>query len=758
MTRRPQQGNPTRNLWAGSKPASSPPSSGDGLPPIANQDSIAAARKALQRVEEIVAESESQDDPLIGRTLGKYQIQTRIGRGGMGSVYQAWQTRPVQRKVALKLMNLHVGGSDHEQRRRFVAEGQLLASIQHREIACVFDADTTEQGEPYFVMELADGVSLTQFCESNRLSVAGRIKLVQRICRAVDDAHQQGIVHRDLKPDNILVAKGKAEPIIKVIDFGIAKILAGHRSIARGLTAQDQFIGTPGYVSPEQATGSDVDARSDVFSLGAILFELLCGSTPINRTDTPFKNLPELRQLAQTFQPPRPSRRIRCRASTVQQQLAATCRTTVTQLLRQCQTDLDWVVLKALHHDRTQRYATAADFADDLQRVLDAKPTRAAAPTLIYRARKFGQRHPAIVLAGATLMMLAAGLLFQSRRLQRQQIAQTLAVGHQCDRLLDQVDTLRQSILTSDRHPQSNLTQAAVTLQRSKDLLDGEPTLAGRRRRWHGLQSAIAADTQAFDFVSSLDSARQKSIFVIGGEATGNLPIGGHRALQAITAALDEMNLHPDITPPALAADDLGRLPAVLLPHVIEAFDFCIGQTMLCGNRDRDLTNWYLGVLTKLDPNPDRTRLRFAVAVNDVAELGRIVAEGLDHRQLPFSRVQLAAALGAVGKDSHAIAVLRRAQRAHPEHFWVNHHLAVALSLQGNRASAEESVRFFTVAAALRPEIAGPSMNLAIALASVGRNEEAFEQLHRAAQIDPATASLNQELRQRIEAASPPES
>ncbi|MEM8736374.1 MAG: serine/threonine-protein kinase, partial [Planctomycetota bacterium] len=217
-----------------------------------------SAESALRRVEKAIVESESQDG-FVGRRVGNYQIEGRIGSGGMGAVYRAMQLHPVKRLVAIKVMNTElIGGANSEGRRRFVAEGQMLAAVQHDSIAQVFDADMTERGEPYLVMELADGMPLTQFCRENRLTLQERIQLVARISLAVHSAHEKGIVHRDLKPDNILVSDSNGQPKIKIIDFGIAKALSGDKTVAHGLTEIDQFVGTPGYLSPEQATGSEV--------------------------------------------------------------------------------------------------------------------------------------------------------------------------------------------------------------------------------------------------------------------------------------------------------------------------------------------------------------------------------------------------------------------------------------------------------------------------------------------------------------------
>lgn len=721
------------------------------------QGAIESLQFAQAQIARITRPSDDQTDPMIGHTLGKYQILSKLGQGGMGTVYRALQTRPVRREVALKLMGCGVIGShvraSTQAHRRFIAEGQVLAAIRHNDIACVFDADTTAAGEPFLVMELARGVPLSKYCREVRATLEERIELVLRISRAVHHAHTEGIVHRDLKPDNILVDKGDDGPTIKIIDFGIAKVLDGHESIASGMTAMDQFIGTPGYLSPEQARGSDVDARADVFSLGAILFQLICGNTPINRYDTPFQDVHSLRNVINGFESPRPSQRLSKRDAETKHRLAQECQSTVHSLMHQCRNDLDWVVIKALAQDRTNRYATASDFADDLQRVLDDQPTRAAAPTWLYRAKKFRQRHPMLV-AGMFLTLIAvAAILARWQYVVQESKLQTRMVNQHCNRILDQVETLRVSIHMSEETPQSHLTRAAVLLEQAQDMLDREPSLVTTHRRQQELLGMLQHDEQSFDFVSRLDLARQMTTVVLPGQEMPGM--GSDAAIATMRETLVDFGIDPNQMDPQEAAFELSRLPMILVPHVIESLDFWIGEVQ--PNSPAGATTWQCRVLQILDPDPERNRLRRAIVFHQDDELESILASGMDARQLPFSRIQLAGALaGALsnaGKPTQSIAILRRAQQDHPDDFWVNHHLATELSNRGDDESMEEALRFFTVATALRPDSPGPSINLAMSLASLGRHKDAWNEFERIQSRHPESTKWQEQLTSAIELA-----
>ncbi len=357
-----------------------------------------------------------------GTQIGKFKILEQIGEGGFGVVYMAEQKEPVRRRVALKIIKL---GMDTKQVvARFEAERQALALMDHPNIAKVLDGGCTEPpvvdsttphspsvthyGRPYFVMELVKGRPITKFCDEERLSTPQRLELFIAVCRAIQHAHQKGLVHRDVKPSNILVSFVDGKPVPKIIDFGIAKAMQHDLTDKTVFTRFHQFMGTPAYMSPEQAgtDSADIDTRSDIFSLGVVLYELLTGQTPMESRELASADYDEIRRQIREVEPMRPSNRI----ST----LSASERTTVAQsrsvdpgkLSRLVSGDLDWIVLKAMDKDRNRRYETANEFAKDLQRYLENEPVTARKPSVAYVFQKFARRHRAVLATAACFALL----------------------------------------------------------------------------------------------------------------------------------------------------------------------------------------------------------------------------------------------------------------------------------------------------------------------------------------------------------------
>ncbi len=332
-------------------------------------------------------------DESSSQRIGPYQLIGTIGEGGYGTVYRAEQVEPIRRTVALKLIKL--GMNTRQVIARFEAERQALALMDHPNIARVFDAGTTETGRPYFVMELVEGIKITDYCSQEQLATRDRLNLFIQVCRAIQHAHQKGIVHRDLKPSNILVAVVDGKPTPKVIDFGIAKAIQGRLSEETQLTAENQFLGTPAYMSPEQAALGelDVDTRSDIYALGVLLYELLTGRTPFEKHELRRAGLDEMRRVIREENPPKPSTKL---GNLTPPELAATAllhRAGPPQFLSGIRGDLDWIVMKCLEKDRTRRYDTASGLGRDVEFFLNDEPVTAAAPSAGYRARKFVRRH-----------------------------------------------------------------------------------------------------------------------------------------------------------------------------------------------------------------------------------------------------------------------------------------------------------------------------------------------------------------------------
>jgi serine/threonine protein kinase/tetratricopeptide (TPR) repeat protein len=342
--------------------------------------------------------------------IGPYRILREIGEGGMGIVYAAEQEKPVHRKVALKLIKW--GMDTKAVIARFESERQALAMMNHPSIASVFDAGATDQGRPYFAMEYVHGIPITNYCDMHRLTIEERIRLFMRVCEGVQHAHQKGIIHRDIKPSNVLVAVQDDKPVPKIIDFGVAKATSHRLTEYTVATELGQLIGTPEYMSPEQAemTNLDIDTRTDVYSLGVLLYELLAGAQPFDLKGFCEGGLAEIQRKLREEDPPRPSMRL-TRFGELSRTSAWNRRVEVKTLLRQLKGDLDWITMKALEKDRTRRYDTANALAHDLERYLNSEPIGARAPTTFYRAGRFIRRHRYGAGISGAVMILAIGFV-----------------------------------------------------------------------------------------------------------------------------------------------------------------------------------------------------------------------------------------------------------------------------------------------------------------------------------------------------------
>jgi tetratricopeptide (TPR) repeat protein/tRNA A-37 threonylcarbamoyl transferase component Bud32 len=347
-----------------------------------------------------------------GDRIGRYKLREQIGHGGCGVVYVAEQEEPVRRRVALKVIKL--GMDTRQVVARFEAERQALAMMDHPNIAKVLDAGATDTGRPYFVMELVRGIKITDYCDQNTLSTPQRLDLFIQVCRAIQHAHQKGIIHRDIKPSNILVTLHDSVPVPKVIDFGIAKATADQRLTDKTIyTAFEQFIGTPAYMSPEQAemSGLDVDTRSDIYSLGVLLYELLTGRTPFDAKTLLRAGLDEMRRIIREQEPVKPSTRLSTLADADLTEVARHRQAEAPKLIHVVRGDLDWIVMKALEKDRARRYETANGLAMDIQRHLNNEPVVACPPTAGYRFRKLVERNKlAFTAASAITAALVIGL------------------------------------------------------------------------------------------------------------------------------------------------------------------------------------------------------------------------------------------------------------------------------------------------------------------------------------------------------------
>jgi serine/threonine protein kinase len=362
-----------------------------------------------------------------GTVIGPYKLLELIGEGGMGTVWMADQTDPIQRRVAVKVVK--EGMDSRQVLARFEAKRQALALMDHPNIAKVLDAGRTPSGRPYFVMELVKGKPITAYCDEKHLGVPNRLELFGEVCRAVQHAHQKGIIHRDLKPSNVLVAPYDGKPVVKVIDFGVAKATGQRLTDKTLFTGFGALVGTPEYMSPEQAevNNQDIDTRSDIYALGVLLYELLTGSTPLTRKRLKEAALLEVLRVIREEEPPRPSTRLSESKDSLPS-ISAQRQSEPAKLTKLVRGELDWIVMKALEKDRNRRYETANGFAMDVQRYLADEPVQACPPSATYRLRKLTRRHKAALLtAGVVAAALVTGTVVSTWQAVRATEAEGLA-------------------------------------------------------------------------------------------------------------------------------------------------------------------------------------------------------------------------------------------------------------------------------------------------------------------------------------------
>ena len=359
----------------------------------------------VSAVEEGVRLNESSAIAGPGTKIGNYELLELIGEGGMGLVYLAQQKEPISRKVALKIVKL---GMDTKQVvARFEAERQTLALLEHPNIAHVFDAGTTDSGRPYFVMEYVEGISITKFCDEHKLSIEERLKLFSKVCDGVHHAHQKGIIHRDIKPSNILVSVQDGKSVPKIIDFGIAKAITQPLKGKTSYTEHGQLLGTPEYMSPEQAEMAyeDIDTRTDIYSLGVVLYELLAGATPFDAKKLCEGGLDHIQHIICEEEPRTPSALLTTLGDKAKA-VAQSRRTQIITLTRRLYRELEWIPMKAMRKDRTRRYKSASELADDINNYLNGRPLIAGPESTIYRTRKFVYKHAGSVAAAALLAVV----------------------------------------------------------------------------------------------------------------------------------------------------------------------------------------------------------------------------------------------------------------------------------------------------------------------------------------------------------------
>jgi tetratricopeptide (TPR) repeat protein/serine/threonine protein kinase len=654
-----------------------------------------------------------------GTTIGPYKLIEQIGEGGMGTVWMAQQTEPVKRLVAIKLIK---SGMDSRQViARFEAERQALALMDHANIARVLDAGTTTTGRPFVVMDLVKGVPITRYCDEHHLTPRQRLELFIPVCQAVQHAHQKGIIHRDLKPSNVLVALYDGKPVPKVIDFGVAKAAGQQLTEKTLVTGFGAIVGTLEYMSPEQAEINqlDIDTRSDIYSLGVLLYELLTGTTPFTKKDLEKAGMLEMLRVIREQEPAKPSTKL----STAEglPTLAANRGTEPAKLTKLVRGELDWIVMKALEKDRSRRYETANGFAMDLHRYLADQPVLACPPSAGYRLRKFARRNKRGLAVAALVLFLLVLLGSVIGWAVRDRAARQSRTGAKADLILAEVEQLEKEqkwpeALVAARRAEAAVTGGeadAATTQRVREWLK-DLELIDRLEQIR-MERATDANSQRTDW----EYTRAFRDYGVDVEAL------------AVEVSIERLKARPLLAVPLAAALD----DRVRLLHPVSKRDSA-GRKRL------------VAVARGIDPEPLRDRLRSTwmqpVSPQLQDELRRL-AESIDIRaHHPTTLLSLARTLRQVELTDSSMRILRDAQFAYPGDFWLNIELGLALSML--RKDHEGAARFLTAAVSIRPNAAIAHRALGLVLQGQKKLDEAAVAYREFIRLYPNDTAIRQRL------------
>ena len=694
------------------------------------------------------------DQPITekpGTQIGPYKLLQQIGEGGMGVVYMAEQKEPVKRRVALKIIK--PGMDTRQVIARFEAERQALAMMDHPNIAKVLDAGQTESGRPYFVMELVKGMPVTKYCDEQHLTPKERLELFVPICQAVQHAHQKGIIHRDLKPSNILVALYDGQAVPKIIDFGVAKATSQTLTEKTMFTQVGQVVGTLEYMAPEQAQRNqlDVDTRSDIYSLGVVLYELLTGETPFDRERLRSAAFDEMLRIIREEEPSKPSTKVSSSQSLPS--IAANRRIEPAKLGSMIRGELDWIVLKAMEKDRGRRYETASKFAEDVQHYLNDEAVVACPPSRAYKFRKFARRNKVpVTLAGMALFALVSlavsGFLlasyFESQAQRQREITDQRAIADA--RLKDALSNLEAAI---ERAEAARLSDdgawfaAQQARQPAKVLVAVETANQALVNRVRGLDEwfeQFERDRTLLDRLSRIRLAQANSNILENRFATEN-------ALPEYAELFADEGLDLSRLSAREAAKRLAHRRMEVRSALVAALCDSRGIGESTDHPLKMQAKKLLQVLEDEKSDALGSNGKVLSGTDDLHDLAEEVesAELAVARQTPYD-------LSAMGKVlceraeywETGIDLLRQAQRQYPNDFWINHELGTRLASRS--AHRQEGVEYLQVAVALRPDSAGPRLNLGTAPLQLKRRREAVAVYRKAIEIEPSYRIAHRQL------------
>jgi serine/threonine protein kinase/Flp pilus assembly protein TadD len=673
----------------------------------------AAESAATGAFPEAAEQASSPEAP--GAVIGPYKLIQQIGEGGMGAVWMAQQTEPVKRVVAIKLIK--AGMDSRQVIARFEAERQALALMDHANIAKVLDAGTTERGRPYFVMDLVKGVPITRYCDEHHLTPRQRLELFIPVCHAIQHAHQKGVIHRDLKPSNVLVANYDGRPVPKVIDFGVAKAAGLQLTDKTLVTGFGNIVGTLEYMSPEQAEVNqlDIDTRSDIYSLGVLLYELLAGSPPFSHKELEKVGMLEMLRKIREDEPSKPSTKLS--TADALPTLAANRGMEPGRLTRLVRGELDWIVMKALEKDRNRRYETANGFAMDVQRYLADEPVLAGPPSAWYRFRKFARRNRLqLALTSMIVLLLVGAAAFAwyldhqaaEKRVEaeRRDADERARLGRNAEAVGVLLDQCEQA-LRAERADRAAIALEAA-LRRSAD--------GGAEE--HADRLARCRDDQAL--LRELDAIDTYRLTLLAGRFPSDAAAAG-RWRTAFTA----YGVKPEVSSAAEAAKRVKE--SHIQDRLLMALDLWLCSDPSPGVR---------AVLRAADPDSFREAIRDAVVAKKGHTIRELAASAEALKQ-PARFAAVVGSLGAIPPEQRRV-VLQAALRSRPTSL----HLLLMMD-NTYKVHSPEAMRWLQAAVAIHPENSAAHSNLGVALDEIGDLDGAIFEFQEAIRLDPQNVAVH---------------